>query len=103
MRIIGEFGWNFVLMENYRDKLRVQLEQNYTWPTVYMFKFIVPAENDAIARVQNLFNTGQAEVSQRPSSNGKFVSITAVEMMLTPDSVLERYAAAEGIPGLISL
>jgi hypothetical protein len=50
-----------------------------------------------------LFNTRQAEVSQRPSSNGKFVSITAVEMMLTVDSVLERYAAAEGIPGLISL
>jgi hypothetical protein len=31
------------------------------------------------------------------------VSITAVEMMLTVESVLERYAEAEGIPGLISL
>lgn len=90
-------------MENYRDKLRVQLEQNYTWPTLYMFKFIVPAENDTIARVHNLFHAGQAEVSQRPSANGKFISITAVEMMLTVESVLERYAEAEGIPGLISL
>ena len=68
-----------------------------------MFKFIVPAENESIARVQNLFNTGQAEVSQRPSANGKFVSITAVELMLTVESVLDRYAEAEGIPGLISL
>ena len=90
-------------MENYLDKLREQLEQNYTWPTVYMFKFIVPAENGTIARVQNLFNTGQAEVTLRPSSTGKFVSITAVEMMLSVESVLERYAEAEGRPGLISL
>lgn len=90
-------------MEDYQKKLREQLEQNYTWPTVYMFKFIVPAENDSIARVQNLFNTGQAEVTLRPSSSGKFVSITAVEMMLNVDSVLDRYREAEGIPGLISL
>lgn len=68
-----------------------------------MFKFIVPAQNDSIARVQSLFNTGQAEVILRPSSTGKFVSITAVEMMLSVESVLERYAEAEGIPGLISL
>lgn len=68
-----------------------------------MFKFIVPAENDSIARVQNLFNTGLAEVTLRPSSTGKFVSITAVEMMMDLESVLDRYQAAEGIPGLISL
>ncbi len=84
-------------------KLLEQLKIGFDWPTVYMFKFIVPADNSKIAQVENLFNSEEAQVSIRNSSKGNFVSITAKEMMLSPEKVIDRYIQAEGIEGLISL
>lgn len=85
------------------QKLQEQLEQGFDWPTVYMFKFIVPADNAKIAQVENLFNAKEAQISIRNSRKGNFVSITAKEMMMSPEKVIDRYLKAEGIEGLISL
>lgn len=85
------------------EKLLVQLIDNFEWPTVYMFKFIVPADNAKIAQVESLFDSNEAEISIRNSKKGNFVSITAKEMMLSPEKVIDRYVQAEDIKGLISL
>lgn len=85
------------------EKLRKQLEQGFEWPQVYMFKFIVPANNEKIARVENLFNAREATINRRASRKGNYVSVTAKELMLSPDRVIERYLEAEKIEGLISL
>jgi putative lipoic acid-binding regulatory protein len=90
-------------MEEKWEKLREQLQNGNSWPSVYMFKFIVPADNEKIAQVENLFNTQTAEVTMRTSKNGNFVSITAQELMISPEKVIERYKEAGGIEGLISL
>ena len=58
------------------------LEQNYTWPSVYMFKFVCPASHDNIAYLESLFDSETAEVQIRQSAKGNFVSITAKELML---------------------
>jgi len=84
-------------------KFRELLEQNYTWPALYMFKFICPADNGAIARLQQLFDPEVAELSLRPSSKGNYISFTAKELMLSVEAVMQRYEQARGIPGLISL
>jgi putative lipoic acid-binding regulatory protein len=85
------------------QKLLAQLTEGFDWPTVYMFKFIVPADNVKIAQVEQLFDSNEAEISIRNSRKGNFVSITAKEMMLSPEKVIERYMAAEHIEGLMSL
>jgi len=85
------------------EKLRQQLSEGFEWPQVYMFKFIVPANNKKVARVENLFNSKEATVSLRSSRNGNFISVTAKELMLSPEGVIERYVEAEKIEGLISL
>lgn len=84
-------------------KLMEQLTEGFDWPTVYMFKFIVPADNAKIAQVENLFNSEEAQISIRNSRKGNFVSITAKELMLSPEKVIDRYLEAENIKGLISL
>ena len=84
-------------------KFRELLEQNYSWPCVYMFKFICPADNVSIAKLQQMFDPEVAELSLRPSSKGTYVSFTATELMMSVDAVVERYQKAKGIPGLISL
>ncbi|MEY2650899.1 MAG: hypothetical protein RLZZ261_1527 [Bacteroidota bacterium] len=84
-------------------KFRELLEQNYTWPALYMFKFICPANNEAVAKLEQLFDPEVAELSLRPSSKGNYVSFTAKELMISVDAVIERYRLATDIPGLISL
>lgn len=90
-------------MKDPYENLRQQLADGFTWPTVYMFKFIIPADNQKIALVENLFNTTEAQVTMRESKNGSFVSITAREMMMSPEKVIDRYRQASEIEGLIAL
>lgn len=88
--------------EKYK-KLEAQLADHQEWPAVYMFKFIIPADNKKLSQVENLFDTQEAEVTVRQSRKGNFLSITAKELMLSPQKVIERYRMAEGIEGLMSL
>lgn len=84
------------------EKLRVRLEKSTTWPSVYMFKFIVTAQNKQIALVEALF-TDLAVITLKESSGGKYISITAREVMLSPDAVIEVYKKAALIEGVMSL
>lgn len=83
--------------------LREKLQQTESWPAVYMFKFIVPADNQKIARVENLFDSQEAQIQMRSSSKGNYVSITAREIMTGPEQVIERYQLAAEIEGLMAL
>lgn len=85
------------------EQLRKQLDELENWPTVYMFKFIVPADNQKVAQVEALFDTEQSQVSMRTSKNGNFVAVTAKELMVNAEAVINRYKDAEGIEGLMSL
>lgn len=85
------------------EKLKTQLEEGFEWPSVYLFKFIVPANNKKIAKVESLFNSKEAQISIRQSRKGNFVSVSGKEMMLSPQKVIDRYLEAEKIEGLIAL
>lgn len=85
------------------DSLREKLEDGFDWPRVYLFKFIVPSDNKKIAEVESLFNSKEAQISMRTSKKGNYVSVTAKEMMMSADKVIERYKDAAKIEGIISL
>ena len=82
--------------------LHEKLEANPEWPRVYFFKFIVPADNKKLAKVEALFGA-EAQVSLKQSSKGNFVSVSAKELMLSADKIIERYAKAAEIEGLMAL
>lgn len=84
------------------DKLRELLQKNFTAPDIYMFKFIVPNNNQSMARVMSLFDAS-AEVNSRTSKNGSYISLTAREMMFSVESILDKYNNAFRIEGLIAL
>ncbi len=84
------------------EKLREQLNKEKDWPTIYMFKFIIPADNRKIALVESKFSD-EAIITQKESSTGKYMSITIKEAMLSADSIIDKYKEMEGIEGLISL
>jgi putative lipoic acid-binding regulatory protein len=82
--------------------LKEKLEKQHSFPTLYMFKFIVPNDNHKLALVEALFGE-EAQVTIRESSKGKFVSVTGKEEMVDVDSIIDRYQKAEKIEGIVSL
>ena len=89
--------------EEFYANLKIKLDEAIKWPSVYMYKFIVPGENKKVAEVEALFNTKTSHISTRPSSTGKFISVTAKEVMSSSEAVIAKYREAEVIEGLISL
>jgi uncharacterized protein len=87
-------------MDNSRvDSFRQKLDQHYAWPSLYMFKFIVPSGKEQ--EVKDLFPRHQT--SQKLSKNGNYVSITIEVMMPSTDSVIAIYEKASAIEGIVSL
>ena len=56
------------------ESLRERLEE-LTYPSVYMFKFIVKTELQKIAQIEGLFDPEKAEIIRKESSKGAFISI----------------------------
>jgi len=83
------------------DSLKAQLEQT-DFPQVYFFKFIVPNKNDNVAKVSALY-TQDTQVQMKPSSSGKFISMSAKQVVLSVDDVISIYKKASVIEGIISL
>jgi len=84
------------------EALRNRLTENLEWPTLYFYKFIVPNNNEKLAKVFALFDD-TSNISKRESSGGKFVSVSAKEVASSADVVIEKYILASKIDGLISL
>lgn len=83
-------------------ELRKKLESDFSWPSVYLFKFIIPANNEKLAKTQSLFGA-EAEINIKTSSKGNYISVSARELMLSVDEVIKRYQDAGKIKGLMAL
>ncbi len=81
------------------DEFKEKLEKSYSWPSLYMFKFIVPAGKEQ--EVRKLFPKN--EVIQKPSKNGKYISLTTEIMAGSTDQIISIYLQANRIKGLIAL
>ncbi|MBX3162963.1 MAG: DUF493 domain-containing protein [Bacteroidetes bacterium] len=85
------------------DKLKAKLIETTSFPSVYMFKLIVPSENRTIALVENLFSATEAEILTKASENGKYTSITVKQVVLSADEIIDVYKQAAEIKGVMML
>lgn len=84
------------------DSLRERLEE-LSFPSVYMFKFIVKSDLQKIAQIESLFQPEKAEIIRKESSKGAFISISVKEVMLSADEIITVYEKASKIDGVITL
>lgn len=82
--------------------LKAKLNENNEWPRVFFFKFIIPSDNQKLALVEALFGP-EAEVRIKQSNKGNYLSVSAKELMLNADSIVDRYEKASKIEGLMAL
>lgn len=78
---------------------RERLEKSYVWPTLYVFKFIVPKEK--ASEVKELFPKHRSD--DKESQKGKYASLTYKMMMPGSDAIIEVYQRVKNIEGLIAL
>jgi putative lipoic acid-binding regulatory protein len=84
------------------EALRKRLDQEHSWPSVYMFKFVLTTDEQKLARIHEIFGES-AEFRSRLSSNGKYTSVTVRAMMLDADGIFDRYREVSSLGGIISL
>ena len=88
-----------ILNSEWADSFREKLDRNYSWPALYIYKFIVPrGKEEDVRRLFPLHTT-----SEKESRNGNYVSLTFQMMMPSSIAVVEVYRKASVIEGLIAL
>lgn len=90
--------------EEFYNKLRSQLFETASWPSEYLYKFIVPSDKIKIKKIEEVFDNLGAVITTTESKNGKYTSVSINVNMTNPDAVIEKYQEiGEKVEGVISL
>ncbi len=110
IKILGIFAPYKIIMsvtpnpEEFYSKLKVQLYDTNSWPSEYLYKFIVLSNKGKITQIETIFNNIGAVIKTKQSSNGKYTSISINVLMSDPDAVIAKYLeVTEKVEGVISL
>lgn len=76
-----------------------KLDQHYVWPSLYIFKFIVPKGKEEEVKQLLPMHTS----TEKSSREGNYTSITIQVMAQSSSTVIEVYRKAAAIEGLIAL
>jgi len=91
------------MAENTFGDLRKKLEESiFSFPYVYMFKFIIKSDNKTMVLVKVLFED-DADIIQKQSTKGNYMSITVKQVVMNVDEIISIYEKASKIEGVISL
>ena len=77
--------------EEFYERLKAELDISNTWPALYLYKFIVPTENDNVTRVEEAFDCMGAVIKTTKSKTGKFTSISVDVTMKDAQEIVDKY------------
>jgi len=84
---------------NFRQKL-IDIEQ---FPSIYTFKFIIPADADKREQVEKIFEHPSTKISSKDSKTGKYNSLTVETFVQSADEVIDYYKKVSTIEKVIML
>ncbi len=85
------------------EKLKKSLEETTTFPTSYLFKFIIPSDDKKFKKIEGIFDNLGAVIDTKPSSGGKYTSISIQVKMPSADAIIAKYQEVGKVEGVISL
>lgn len=89
--------------EEFFSRLKEQLTDSTTWPSDYLYKFIVLSNKEKIERIHTIFDNTGAVIQLKKSKNGKYTSVSIMVNLSGPDEVIAKYKEVGAIEGVISL
>lgn len=90
-------------VDAFYKRLATELDNQNTWPANYLFKFIVPNQDDNVLIVENAFNALGAIIKTTASKTGKFTSVSIDVMMPNAQTIIQKYKDLSNIKGIVSL
>lgn len=89
--------------EEFYAKLKDQLLESTSWPSTYLYKFIVPTDEHRISQIQDIFDNIGAVIESKKSKKGTYTSLSITVNLKDPDAVIEKYKEVSVVEGVISL
>lgn len=89
--------------EEFYSRLKVELMNSQSWPSDYLYKFIVPTDPEKIEKINRIFDNTGAVIESRQSRKGKYTSISITVNLRDPDEVIDKYKEVGEVEGVISL
>lgn len=89
--------------KEFYKKLKIQLQDTSSWPSKYLYKFIVPTDDQRIKQIQDIFDNMGAVIESKQSKKGTYTSISVTVNLANPDAVIEKYKEVGKVEGVISL
>ena len=89
--------------KEFYERLKTELNNSNTWPAEYLFKFIVPTDQEKIEKVENAFNSMGAVIETKNSKTGKYTSISIDVQMPNAQKIIDKYLELSIVKGMISL
>ncbi|PWL39115.1 DUF493 domain-containing protein [Flagellimonas aquimarina] len=89
--------------EEFYSRLKEQLLDSTKWPSNYLYKFIVPTDEERIGQINNIFNNTGAVIESKKSKKGTYTSISITVHLDSPDEVIAKYKEVSEVEGVISL
>ena len=71
--------------DEFYKKLKTRLEKTASWPSEYLYKFILKTDANKIEKTESLFNDAGAVIKKTKSKNGKYTSISISLEMKNPN------------------
>ncbi|WP_222983975.1 DUF493 family protein [Flagellimonas meishanensis] len=89
--------------EAFYARLKEQLLENTSWPSTYLYKFIVPTDEKRIDQIHSIFDNTGAVIESKKSKKGTYTSISITVHLKNPDEVIAKYKEVSLVEGVISL
>ena len=88
---------------SFYQRLHTQLSESTDWPSTYLFKFIIPTDENRKNVLLAIFSGMETDVTIKNSSGNKYQSISVESVFETPELIIEIYKKAAQIEGIIQL
>jgi putative lipoic acid-binding regulatory protein len=89
--------------DEFYKSLKEKLESETSWPSIYLFKFIVKSSSKSLEEVIAVFNDVKDQIELKPSKSGTYTSISVKTLMQSSDTVIQKYKCVGEIDEVISL
>ena len=67
---------------DFYEKLKERLDATTTFPSKYLYKFIVPADKLKVKEIESIFNYGGAIIDTKSSKKGKYTSVSILIIII---------------------
>jgi putative lipoic acid-binding regulatory protein len=90
--------------DEFYSKLKTKLQETSSWPSKYLFKFIVKSDPVKISDIESIFNNMGSVITSTPSKKGTYTSVSIHVDMENPEAVIEKYKqVGQSVNDVISL